>query len=606
MSGQGATDRGRGGWLAGRFEKLERIGEGGMAEIRLAKDHGPEPFTADRRVALKMLKPIVAEDRAAVARFEREGKEMSGFEHENIAEVFQPMRDGAVRFLVMEYISGCSLAELLRDRGAPVPPEDAVEIISQACAGVGYAHARGIVHRDIKPANVMLDGGYAEGRRPHVKLTDFGIAGVLEGTRITRTGGFVGTPAYMALELLRGHAATFRSDVYACGVLLYQLLTGRLPFDDEGGWSEIAARQEAGPPMPPAALNPMVPEALSEAVLVALRREPGARYESVAKFSGAVEAAWEGEDFHRFLPKQRTLLTLFLPRTRRESPRPEYAGARPWLALILFFGTIGALLVILEIVLRLSSAIAELPIWMIATPVAVCALAVALARSPLFAADEATRAAARFRLRRVARSTGRTLVVCALAGYWALLGYHLTSTVRNAIDRQPQGSHLWLEIGSAAIWIAVALFPLKWLLRSRMRVSRLVVVGAILVVGWTVGSEAFPEAPGAVAPLIWGHPSLRERVTAEGKRWMAMLSRPDPRAGPVHRSALRSRLRRSRNAVLRALGHPHGGEGRRLAGRRARRWLRSMRRARVAWRRPRCRRDGSHLSIERGGGWAIC
>jgi serine/threonine-protein kinase len=591
----------RKGWLAERFEKLKRIGEGAMAEVWLATDHGSKPFAADRRVALKIPKPFVAEDRDALARFEFEGKAMSEFDHPNIAKVFKPMRDGPDHFLVMEHISGRSLADVLENRKS-LPPEDAIEIIGQVCAGVGYAHAQGIIHRDIKPGNVMLEGGYRKGRSPRVKVTDFGIARAKEGTRITRTGSVVGTPAYMPAEVMKGGTATVRSDVYACGAMLYRMLTGRLPFDG-AGLPEVLEQQEAGPPRPPAELAPAVTGALSEATMVALRRNHAARYQDVESLSRAVEAAWKGEDFRAHCPKQRTGVTHFLPRTGWSTVPPPDPWARPWLTLLLFAASLGALALMLQIFVRLTFAIAELPIWAIAAPVVAALAALALARSPLFSDDFAKRSAARDRLRTEARSSAQGVLVGVLAGYWAILGYHLASTVKDAIGRQAQASHMWLEIGSAAIWIAVALFPLRWLLRARMPLSRLLVAGSVLVLAWTAGAELFPRAPGTVAPAVWGHPSPQERVRAEGKRWTDLLGRPSVRAAPADRTVMRVRLRR--NAVLRALRRARGQREHRLAKRRARRWIRSMRRARVAWRRPGCHR-GSRLSIHRGGARVAC
>jgi hypothetical protein len=195
-------------------------------------------------------------------------------------------------------------------------------------------------------------------------------------------------------------------------------------------------------------------------------------------------------------------------------------------------------------------------------------------------------------------------VIGGLAAYWAVLGYHLTTTVREAIERQPPASHLWLEIAGCAIWIAIALFPLKWLLRSRMQAGRLIVAGAVVALAWTGSAEVLPEAPGKVGPLIWsGRTSFRHRVAVEGRRWMAMLQRS--RTGRSHPRALMRHLTRSRNAQFRALRRAHTPHRRHLARVRARRWLNSMRRARQAWRQPSCRQAG-HLSITQAGARAIC
>jgi hypothetical protein len=599
--------------LAGRFEKLRLIDSGGMAEVWLAKDHGPKPFTPDRRVALKILNRDDVEDETALARFEFEGEAMSRFDHPNIAKVFEATQDGDQHFLVMEFVDGSSLHKMLYGRKAPISPEDAVEIISQVCAGLEYAHHEQIIHRDIKPHNVLLDGGYTEGQRPRVKVTDFGIARVKEATRITRTGGLIGTPPYMAAEVSKGGEASFQSDVFACGALLYQLLTNTVPFAGHG-ISEIVRKQEEGPPEPPAALNPMVPTALSEATLVALSYRPEARYESAEEMSLAIKAAWEGEDFHQHLPTRHqarsglsTGPTLYRPAPGIAAPRSDYEARGPWLPLLKFFATLGALLVLLAVVLRLTTAVFALPIWVLAVAAVSTLATFALIRSPVFAVDPAVRMTARVRLRTGIRTTLRTLVICALGAYWCLLGYHLLTTVREAIERQPPTSQLWLEIGSALLWIAIGVFPLKWLLRSRMRVGRLAVAGTVLALAWTAGAEVLPEAPGTVAPLLWqNNSSPQQRVAAEGKRWTAMLHKPNSRLSNSRTRTLTTALRHSRNAVLRALRRAETPHMRHLARKRARRWTRSMRRARHTWQRPHCRRYGGQLTIGASGGAARC
>lgn len=599
-------------WLAERFELQRRVGEGGMAEVWLAKDHGSEPFSRDRRVAIKTLRPLYAEDRSTLARFEREGGEMSRFKHRNIARVYRFMREGDVRFLVMEYIPGGSLAQVLGRRGAPLPPEDAVEIATQVCAALHYAHTRSVLHRDVTPQNVMLDGGYAEGGELRVKLTDFGIAAVLDGTRITSVGEAAGTAAYMAPEVLKGDEGTARSDVYACGVLLYQLLTDRLPFAGRDR-SEILARQSVGPPAAPAELNEMVPKALSEATMAALSREPGARYETAENLGLAVRAAWEGEDFRRYLPPRvrvpeegGTGLTRYLPFTGPPRTGWGLGQTRSWISVLLYFGVVGALLIMFAAVVRTVSAIAELPAWAVATPVVGVFTMWALGRSPLFDPDPILRAESRQRLIETSRSAVKAAVVAALAAYWVFLGYHLIDTVRNAIDRQAQPSHLWLQLGGVALWVVVGLVPLKRLRRSRMRMSRLVLAAAVVAIAWTAGAQYLPHTFGPIARFVWGRPSLAERVVDEGERWSGMLGANDARLGPGDRAELRSQLRHSRKSVLRALRGAPSGYAQRQARRRARHWLDSMRRARVRWRGPRCRRHGVGVSVGGGGAQVSC
>jgi hypothetical protein len=410
----------------------------------------------------------------------------------------------------------------------------------------------------------------------------------------------------MAAEVCKGAEASFQSDVFACGALLYQLLTNKVPFAGDGV-SEIVRKQEEGPPEPPADLNPMIPKALSEAALVALSFRPEARYESAEEMGLAVAAAWRGDDFRQYLPTRhqaRTRLstgpTLYRPNPGGAGRRFDYGGREPWLPLLKFFATLGALLVLFAVVLRLTTAVFALPIWVLAFVTLSTLATFVLIRSPVFAADPATRMAARIRLRSGIRRTFRTLVICALAAYWCLLGYHLVSTLREAIERQPPPSRLWLEIGSALLWIVVGLLPLRWFLRSRMRVGRLAVAATVMALAWTVGAEELPRAPGAVAPLLWRRDSSsHQRVIAESKNWTAMLHSSHSGLNNPQTRALTTALRHSRDAVLRAFRRAQTPHRRHLARKRARRWTRSMRHARRTWRSPRCHRYGEGSSSTR-------
>jgi serine/threonine protein kinase len=518
-------------WLAGRFETVGHIEGGGMADVWLAKDHGPDPFTPDRAVALKILRTNLARESSPLARFKQEGRAMIEFEHPNIVEVYDLMADGEDHFLVMEYVEGGSLTDLLRGHRTPLPPEDAVEIVAQVCAGIAYAHDRGIVHRDIKPSNVLLSGGYVPGDL-RVKVTDFGIARTVRGAGITGTGAVLGTPAYMAPEVSMGKQATYRSDVYGCGALLYRLLTGTVPFPGEVFW-EILANQEAGPPRSPDVLNDSIPQTLGEATLVALRFNPKERYESAEKLRSAIEAGLASEEIGEYLPTrflftadQPTGPTLYRRKPDSNGLGPVPRQREPWLPLLKFFATIGALLVLFAVVLRLTLAIRAVPLWTLVTAVILLVGAAMALRSPLFDADPATRTAARARLRSAAGGVGRSFLIGLLALYWGVLGYHLTNTVSDAIARQPADSHIWLEVGTALLWIAVAVIPLRWLVRSRMRIGRMVVVGVVLAFSWTAGAEILPEATEAVTPLLWKREPLPHRVSAEGKALAGDVERP--------------------------------------------------------------------------------
>src|SRR5438067_5837467 len=195
----------------------------------------------------------------------------------------------------MEYVEGRSGAQILQREGH-IEPAQTVEIGVQSCAGLDYAHRHGIIHRDVKPGNLMIVGGPAgNGRDMSVKLTDFGIARAAEQTRITQVGSVVGTAAYLAPEQVRGEEATPGSDVYALGVVLYQFLTGRLPYEGSS-LAELAVRQQNERPLPPRTYNDEVPETLSDAVLGALEGDPARRFGDADQLAENLRRGLRGEE----------------------------------------------------------------------------------------------------------------------------------------------------------------------------------------------------------------------------------------------------------------------------------------------------------------------
>ncbi len=210
----------------------------------------------------------------------------------------------------MEFVEGRSGAQLLQRDGA-LDPATAVEIAAQACAGLDYAHRRGIIHRDVKPGNLMVIGGPAGGPPMTVKLTDFGIARAAEQTRLTQVGSVVGTAAYLSPEQSRGEEATPTTDVYSLGVVIYQLLTGRLPYEGNS-LAELAIRQQNERPLPPTSYDTEIPEALGGAVLRALEGDPSAATSAPTSWPAAC-AGPAGEDGRR--------------RSRRARRRPRCSAA---------------------------------------------------------------------------------------------------------------------------------------------------------------------------------------------------------------------------------------------------------------------------------------
>jgi eukaryotic-like serine/threonine-protein kinase len=245
--------------IAGRYRVERRLGVGGMSTVHLAFDQRLE-----RYVALKLLAEHLADDPTFVSRFRREALAAARLVHPNIVQVFDFGFDERQHqhFIVMEHVPGRSCAELLRDRGH-LGVEESVEIISQACRGLDYAHRNGLVHRDVKPGNLLVSDAEV------VKLADFGIARAIGQSSITQVGSVLGTAAYLAPEQARGEEAGPRADIYSLGVVTYQLLSGRLPYE-AASLSELTLKQQRESPPPLDELNPHIPRELAQAVELAL------------------------------------------------------------------------------------------------------------------------------------------------------------------------------------------------------------------------------------------------------------------------------------------------------------------------------------------------
>ncbi len=270
--------------LAGRYELGERLGSGGMSTVVLAFDRRLE-----RNVAVKLLAEHLADDQQFVSRFRREALAAARLVHPNIVQVYDFGLDEASgrQYIVMEHVEGQSCAEILRERGT-LPVAEALGIVAQACRGLDYAHRGGVVHRDVKPGNLLrsTDG--------IVKLADFGIAKALsEESSITQVGAVLGTAAYLAPEQAAGVEATQRSDIYALGVVTYQLLSGRLPYEAQT-LTELALKQQREAPALLDHLNSEVTPELAAAVDRALALEPADRYATAEELREALLAGARG------------------------------------------------------------------------------------------------------------------------------------------------------------------------------------------------------------------------------------------------------------------------------------------------------------------------
>jgi serine/threonine-protein kinase len=263
----------------GRYRVVSRLGSGGMADVYLAEDQ-----LLGRSLAVKVLHHHFAEDQEFVERFRREASSAAGLSHPNIVAIFDRGEWDGTYYIAMEYVPGRSLKELVREQG-PLEPVVAIDIVTQILQAARFAHARGVIHRDLKPHNVILD---EEGR---ARVTDFGIAQA-GASDMTMTGSIMGTAQYLSPEQAQGHAVSAASDLYAVGVILYELLTGVVPFDGDTAVA-IAFKQVSAQPFPPSVANPAVPAVLDEIVLRALAKDPTARYAGAEEFILALQAARE-------------------------------------------------------------------------------------------------------------------------------------------------------------------------------------------------------------------------------------------------------------------------------------------------------------------------
>jgi len=264
--------------LAGRYRLLDVLGDGGMARVYRARDE-----RLARVVAVKILHPHYLSQPEFVRRFEQEAHLAAGVSHPNIVAIYDIDREGDTYLMVMEYVEGGSLKALL-SRSAPLPLPRIAAIMKQLGLALDAAHARGVIHRDIKPENILLTPA------GEVKVSDFGIARALTSPGQTATGMVLGSVSYFSPEQAQGKPATAESDLYSSGIVLYELLTGRLPFS-AGNPLATAMQHVTQQPVPPCSLVPTLPPAIDTVVLTALNKDPALRYRSGAELADAFAAA---------------------------------------------------------------------------------------------------------------------------------------------------------------------------------------------------------------------------------------------------------------------------------------------------------------------------
>lgn len=271
--------------VGSRYKIKSHIGTGGMATVYLAQD-----LILERPVAVKVLRLDFHTNEAAMRRFQREAQSATQLVHPNIVSVYDVGEEDGTNYIVMEYVEGTDLKEYIRERG-PLPPREAVRIMTQIVSAIELAHQNRIIHRDIKPQNILID------REGNVKITDFGIAIALSETSLTQTNTLLGSVHYLSPEQARGGMTTIRSDIYALGIVLYELLVGEVPFEGESAVS-IALKHFQEPLPRISQMLPTVPQSLENVVLKATAKEPLDRYSSCYEMLEDLQTCLNPERLH--------------------------------------------------------------------------------------------------------------------------------------------------------------------------------------------------------------------------------------------------------------------------------------------------------------------
>ncbi|MDF2715022.1 MAG: serine/threonine protein kinase [Paenibacillus sp.] len=253
--------------LGGRYELLDRIGGGGMALVYKGHDN-----LLNRKVAVKILRQQYVHDEEFIRRFRREAQAAASLSHPNVVSIYDVGQEDETHFIVMEYVEGKTLNDLIKER-APLPVEESIRIASQICDALDHAHHNQIIHRDIKPHNILI------GKNGRVKVTDFGIARAADASQITQTGSVVGSVHYFSPEHAKGTLTGAQSDLYSLGIVLYQMLTGRLPFLGESPIS-VALKHLQEDVEEPRKVNPLIPQSVENIILKSMRKKPEERYRS--------------------------------------------------------------------------------------------------------------------------------------------------------------------------------------------------------------------------------------------------------------------------------------------------------------------------------------
>jgi serine/threonine protein kinase/predicted Zn-dependent protease len=284
-----------GSTFAGRYQIIEELGKGGMGRVYRVLDK-----ELKEEVALKLIKPEIAKDKKTIERFKNELKVARKISHRNVGRMYELMEDGGMHFITMEYVPGQDLRGLIRQTGQ-LTTGKAIAIAKEICEGLNEAHRQGVVHRDLKPSNIIID------RQGNARILDFGIARSIAGKGITGAGVMIGTPEYMSPEQVEGKETDQRSDIYSLGIILYEMVTGQVPFEGDTPFT-VGVKHKSELPKDPQELNTQIPDELNNVILKCLEKEKEKRYQSVSDVISELKMIEKGiPTTERVVPERKPL-----------------------------------------------------------------------------------------------------------------------------------------------------------------------------------------------------------------------------------------------------------------------------------------------------------